>query len=88
MIDKNMSYVMSGAKILKLLELIDDLKHVAIEYAEEIDDDVEKIENNYETLIDEILRCEIFSEINYNDMIGQYTLDDIMNKVGLDYSKE
>ena len=52
MIDKNMSYVMSGAKILKLLELIDDLKHVAIEYAEETDDDVEKIENNYETLMD------------------------------------
>tara|TARA_Y100001938_G_C8043038_1_gene407265 strand:- start:230 stop:496 length:267 start_codon:yes stop_codon:yes gene_type:complete len=88
MIDKNMSYVMSGAKILKLLELIDDLKDVAIEYAEETDDDVEKIENNYETLMDEILRCEIFSEINYNDMIGQYTLDDIMDKVGLNYSKE
>ena len=83
-----MSYVMSRAKILKLLELIDDLKHVAIEYAEETDDDVEKIENNYERLMDEILRCEIFSEINYNDMIGQYTLDDIMDKVGLDYSNE
>ena len=85
MLEHNKSYVISGEKILKLLELIEDLRDIAGDYAHETGSGYE-IEDDFEKLIEEVLKSDIFSEIDLCQVTGQYTLNDIMERVGLKYS--
>ena len=85
MLERDKSYVISGEKIIKLLELIEDLRDIAGDYANEIGTGYE-IEEDFEKLINEVLKSDIFSEIDFCQVTGQYTLNDIMERVGLKYS--
>ena len=44
-----------------------------------------EIEEDFETLLEDVLKSDIFSEIDLCEMTGKYTLNDIMERVGLEY---
>jgi len=85
MFDKHKSYVISGTKIIRLLELIEDLQDIAGDYADETGVGYE-IEEDFETLVEDVLKSDIFSEMDLCEVTGRYTLSDIMERVGLKYS--
>ena len=64
MIDDNRVYVIQGRNLNLILTLLDDLKEVALDYAELVGDDLEMVDNKFEKLIDEIKSSEIFEDLN------------------------
>ena len=83
MIDDNRVYVIQGRNMNLMLTLLDDLKEVALDYAELVGDDLEMVDNKFEKLIDEIKSSEIFEDLNLDEMLEGQTLEKILNKVGL-----
>ena len=76
-------YVMSGKNILRLLELIEHLRDTALDYAEEVGEDVNFVKEKFDILKEDILKSDIFEEVNYNELIDSYSLSDILDSVGL-----
>ena len=58
-----------------MLTLLDDLKEVALDYAELVGDDLEMVDNKFEKLIDEIKSSEIFEDLNLDEMLEGQTLE-------------
>ena len=81
---ENNIYLISGKNILKFIELIDDLKDLSLLYADETGQDGNKLENNFAILKEDILKSDIFSEIDFDDLFEKsYSMDEILDKVGL-----
>tara|TARA_Y100001937_G_C7118854_1_gene331527 strand:+ start:1206 stop:1472 length:267 start_codon:yes stop_codon:yes gene_type:complete len=76
-------YVMSGKNILRLLELIEHLRDTALDYAETVGEDVSFVKEKFDILKEDILKSDIFEEVNYNELIDSYSLRDILDSVGL-----
>ena len=76
-------YVMSGKNILRLLELIEHLRDTALDYAETVGEDVNFLKEKFDILKEDILKSDIFEEVNYNELIDSYSLRDILDSVGL-----
>jgi len=76
-------YVMSGKNILKLLELIEHLRDTALDYAEEVGEDVNFVKEKFDILKEDILKSDIFEEVNYNELMDSYSFTDILDSVGL-----
>ena len=76
-------YVMSGKNILRLLELIEHLRDTALDYAEEVGEDVNFVKEKFDILKEDILKSDIFEEVNYNELIDSYSLSDILDSEGL-----
>ena len=49
-------YVMSGKNILRLLELIEHLRDTALDYAEEVGEDVNFVKEKFDILKEDILK--------------------------------
>jgi|TARA_Y100000114_G_scaffold101340_1_gene94526 hypothetical protein len=82
--EENNIYLISGKNILKFIELIDDLKDLSLLYADETGQDGNKLENNFAILKEDILKSDIFSEIDFDDLFKKsYSMDEILDKVGL-----
>ena len=82
--EENNIYLISGKNILKFIELIDDLKDLSLLYADETGQDGDKLENNFAILKEDILKSDIFSEIDFDDLFKKsYSMDEIIDKVGL-----
>ncbi len=82
--EENNIYLISGKNILKFIELIDDLKDLSLLYADETGQDGDKLENNFAILKEDILKSDIFSEIDFDDLFKKsYSMDEILDKVGL-----
>jgi|TARA_B100002019_G_C21217660_1_gene572873 hypothetical protein len=82
--EENNIYLISGKNILKFIDLIDDLKDLSLAYADETGQDAFKLENNFQMLKDDILKSDIFSEIDFDDLFKKsYSMDEILDKVGL-----
>ena len=82
--EENNIYLISGKNILKFIELIDDLKDLSLLYADETGQDGDKLENNFAILKEDILKADIFSEIDFDDLFKKsYSMDEILDKVGL-----
>ena len=79
----NKVYVISGKNLQKIINLLQDLKEVAAEYADMVGEDVDDVYDTYEKLIKDILSSDLFEEIEYDDLFGQYSLDKILKTVGL-----
>tara|TARA_B100001113_G_C21013569_1_gene580405 strand:+ start:189 stop:455 length:267 start_codon:yes stop_codon:yes gene_type:complete len=76
-------YVMSGKNIIRLLELIEHLRDTALDYAETVGEDVNFLKEKFDILKEDILKSDIFEEVNYNELIDSYSLRDILDSVGL-----
>ena len=82
--EENNIYLISGKNILKFIELIDDLKDLSLLYADETGQDGDKLENNFAILKEDILKSDIFSEIDFDDLFKKsYSMDEILDKVGV-----
>ena len=82
--EENNIYLISGKNIVKFIELIDDLKDLSLLYADETGQDGNKLENNFAILKEDILKSDIFSEIDFDDLFKKsYSMDEILDKVGL-----
>ena len=79
----NKVYVISGKNLQKIINLLQDLKEVAAEYADMVGEDVDDVYDTYEKLIKDILSSDLFEDIEYDDLFGQYSLDKILKTVGL-----
>ena len=79
----NKVYVISGKNLQKIINLLQDLKEVAAEYADMVGEDVDDVYDTYEKLIKDILSSDLFEDIGYDDLFGQYSLDKILKTVGL-----
>ena len=79
----NKVYVISGKNLQKIINLLQDLKEVAAEYADMMGEDVDDVYDTYEKLIKDILSSDLFEDIEYDDLFGQYSLDKILKTVGL-----
>ena len=79
----NKVYVISGKNLQKIINLLQDLKEVAAEYANMVGEDVDDVYDTYEKLIKDILSSDLFEDIEYDDLFGQYSLDKILKTVGL-----
>tara|TARA_Y100001937_G_C7124776_1_gene334391 strand:+ start:1048 stop:1266 length:219 start_codon:yes stop_codon:yes gene_type:complete len=66
-----------------MLTLLDDLREVALDYAELVGDDLDKVDNKFQKLIDEIKSSEMFDDLGLDEMLEEQTLEKILNKVGL-----
>ena len=84
MLESDRSYIISGKKIVKLTELIEDLRDIASDYAEETGSGY-AIADDFDKLYTDVLKSDIFSEIDLCEIMGTYTLNDIMERVGLKY---
>ncbi len=83
MIDDNRVYVVQGRNLNLMLTLLDDLREVALDYAELVGDDLDMVDNKFGKLIDEIKGSEIFDDLDLDEMLEGQTLEKILNKVGL-----
>ena len=79
----NKVYVISCKNLKKIINLLQDLKEVAAEYADMVGEDVDDVYDTYEKLIKDILSSDLFEDIEYDDLFGQYSLDKILKTVGL-----
>ena len=79
----NKVYVISCKNLQKIINLLQDLKEVAAEYADMVGEDVDDVYDTYEKLIKDILSSDLFEDIEYDDLFGQYSLDKILKTVGL-----
>ncbi len=79
----NKVYVISGKNLQKIINLLQDLKEVAAEYADMVGEDVDDVYDVYEKLIKDIISSDLFEDIEYDDLFGQYSLDKILKTVGL-----
>ena len=79
----NKVYVISGKNLQKIINLLQDLKEVAAEYADMVGEDVDDVYDTYEKLIKDILSSDLFEDIEYDDLFGQYSLDKNLKTVGL-----
>ena len=79
----NKVYVISGKNLQKIINLLQDLKEVAAEYADMVGEDVDDVYDTYEKLIKDIISSDLFEDIEYDDLFGQYSLDKILKTVGL-----
>ena len=52
---ENNIYLISGKNILKFIDLIDDLKDLSLDYADDTGQDAYKLENNFQILKEHIL---------------------------------
>ena len=81
---ENNIYLISGKNILKFIDLIDDLKDLSLDYADDTGQDANKLENNFQMLKEDILKSDIFAEIDFEDLFKtSYSMDEILDKVGL-----
>ena len=76
----NKVYVISGKNLQKIINLLQDLKEVAAEYADMVVEDVDDVYDTYEKLIKDILSSDLFEDIEYDDLFGQYSLDKILKQ--------
>ena len=76
---KNKIYIVSGRNI----SLLNDLRNVAVEYSHLKDEDSTEVEEIYEDLISNILKSDSFEDIEFEDLIGEYTFDKMLKNVGL-----
>jgi len=83
MIDDNRVYVIQGKNINSMLTLLDDLREVALDYAELVGDDLDMVDNKFQKLIDEIKSSEMFDDLGLDEMLEEQTLKKILKKVGL-----
>ena len=81
----NKVYVISGKNLQKIINLLQDLKEVAAEYADMVGEDVDDVYDTYEKLIKDILSSDLFEDIEYDDLFGQYSLDKISHNFHLWY---
>ena len=79
----NKVYVISGKNLQKIINLLQDLKEVAAEYADMVGEDVDDVYDVYEKLIKDIISSDLFEDIEYDDLFGKYSLDKILKTVGL-----
>jgi hypothetical protein len=66
-----------------MLTLLDDLREVALDYAELVGDDLDMVDNKFQKLIDEIKSSEMFDDLGLDEMLEEQTLKKILKKVGL-----
>ena len=83
MMDKKKVYVVSGKNLQKMINLLQDLREVAAEYADLMGDDVDEVYEVYEKLIKDIMHSELFDDFELDDILGQYSLQKICKTVGL-----
>ena len=83
MVHNDKIYIISGRNIKKIISLLNELRNVAIEYSLLKDEDSTEVEEIYENLISNILKSEIFEDIEFEDLIGEYNFDKILKNVGL-----
>ena len=83
MVHNDKIYIVSGRNIKKIISLLNELRNVAIEYSLLKDEDSTEVEEIYENLISNILKSEIFEDIEFEDLIGEYNFDKILKNVGL-----
>ena len=77
-------YLISGKNILKFLDLIDDLRDLSLSYVDDREGDALDLENKFHMLREDILKSDIFSEINFDDLLKKsYSMEEILDKVGL-----
>ena len=79
----SLSKLISGKNLQKIINLLQDLKEVAAEYADMVGEDVDDVYDVYEKLIKDIISSDLFEDIEYDDLFGQYSLDKILKTVGL-----
>ena len=61
---ENNIYLISGKNILKFIDLIDHLKDLSLDYADDTGQDAYKLENNFQMLKEDILKSDIFADID------------------------
>tara|TARA_A100001011_G_C14032577_1_gene724272 strand:+ start:571 stop:840 length:270 start_codon:yes stop_codon:yes gene_type:complete len=82
--EENNIYLISGKNILKFLDLIDDLRDLSLSYVDDREGDALDLENKFHMLKEDILKSDIFSEINFDDLLKKsYSMEEILDKVGL-----
>ena len=82
--EENNIYLISGKNILKFLDLIDDLRDLSLSYVDDREGDALDLENKFHMLKEDILKSDIFSEINFDDLLKKsYSMNEILDKVGL-----
>lgn len=82
--EENNIYLISGKNILKFLDLIDDLRDLSLSYVDDREGDALDLENKFHMLREDILKSDIFSEINFDDLLKKsYSMEEILDKVGL-----
>ena len=55
---ENNIYLISGKNILKFIDLIDDLKDLSLDYADDTGQDAYRLENNFQMLKEDILKSD------------------------------
>ena len=81
---ENNIYLISGKNILKFIDLIDDLRDLSLSYVDDREGDALDLENKFHMLREDILKSDIFSEINFDDLLKKsYSMEEILDKVGL-----
>ena len=82
--EENNIYLISGKNILKFLDLIDDLRDLSLDYVDDTGGDAIELESKFHLLKEDVLKSDIFSEINFDDLLKKsYSMEEILDKVGL-----
>ena len=63
--EENNIYLISGKNILKFLDLIDDLRDLSLDYVDDTGGDAIELESKFHLLKEDVLKSDIFSEINF-----------------------
>jgi len=84
MITDNEIYAISGKDLKQFVHLVSDLKDVAIDYTNRVDDlDVKETELSFDNFINNLLNSQIFKNVSVLDLQEEFSFYELLKSTGV-----
>ena len=84
MITDNEIYAISGKDLKQFVHLVSDLKDVAIDYTNRVDDlDVKETELSFDNFITNLLNSQIFKNVSVLDLQEEFSFYELLKSTGV-----
>jgi|TARA_R110000782_G_scaffold174352_1_gene265604 hypothetical protein len=83
MISNEEIYVVKGKQLKTIINLLYDLKYVAIEYAKFNETNVEETETFYTNFIENVLQSKLFKNLKLVDLQQEFSFSEMLSQAGI-----
>ena len=83
MISDEEIYVVRGKELKSMVNLLYDLKYVAVEYAKFNKTEVEETETFYTNFIESIIQSKLFKDLKLVDLQQEFSFSEMLSQAGI-----
>ena len=84
MITDNEIYAISGRDLKQFVHLVSDLKEVAIDYTNRVEElDIKETELSFDNFISNLLNSQIFKNVNVLDLQEEFSFYELLKSTGV-----